>query len=663
MDATLLLSQLTSLHCLTQETLETLTHQFKLFGITEEGLTKGLDLVETAANAIKNLQSLFIVTTTIRPESYHGGLEFEDQTRKSTATGLVALEYTDVIDEESKVMVKTELPEQQEDATLPVEHGELFNHLDNEEGIDEGMLTSSVGESSNHQSTSEDQANSSQTTVSLALDYQKIIPCNLTSSAMTETLSATTDSHLSANGSHTLFVDTSYQPSSREDGANATVSSASDLDIIPSNLTTSTMTDSHPLAKVGHALSMDHSNQPPTPIEDQANSSQTVSLASDNGDISPSSHPTASSKTDHPPAMIYDERAANDTPFVEPSGRFNYCLYCEEKQRYIKRHCERKHCDELLVAEAISSKSTNPLHAAYIWEQIRKRGNFLHNQAVHNGIKTDLIVKKTCAKGDKIPIDEFVPCEYCFAYVKAASLQEHKRKCKSTTSDGPARSRSLPGTKRKPPKNTCSRSSERIKALKSSTQSSRIPCKSSESLKDYECKALGQETSPKRIRRVRGSIVPLQKTNRGGISRSKSLPETKRRPPKNKRSSERLKKLRASATSTQSALIPCKLFESVKAKKSQMYCLYCEKPLTAIKDHCERKHSSEALVVEAMSSMKTNPSHSWLIWDLIKHKGNFRHYQAVRFGVKTVLVVKENPEKGKVPITDIVPCVADPKHT
>ncbi|XP_063968824.1 putative mediator of RNA polymerase II transcription subunit 26 isoform X3 [Lytechinus pictus] len=140
MDATLLLSQLTSLHCLTQETLETLTHQFKLFGITEEGLTKGLDLVETAANAIKNLQSLFIVTTTIRPESYHGGLEFEDQTRKSTATGLVALEYTDVIDEESKVMVKTELPEQQEDATLPVEHGELFNHLDNEEGIDEGML-------------------------------------------------------------------------------------------------------------------------------------------------------------------------------------------------------------------------------------------------------------------------------------------------------------------------------------------------------------------------------------------------------------------------------------------------------------------------------------------------------------------------------------------
>ncbi|XP_041485132.1 putative mediator of RNA polymerase II transcription subunit 26 isoform X3 [Lytechinus variegatus] len=140
MDATLLLSQLTSLHCLTQETLETLTHQFKLFGITEDGLTKGLDLVETAANAVKNLQSLFIVTTTIRPESNHGGIEFEDQTQKSTDTGLVALEYTDVVAEESKVMVKTELPEQG-DANLPVEHGELCNHLDNEEEIDEGMLT------------------------------------------------------------------------------------------------------------------------------------------------------------------------------------------------------------------------------------------------------------------------------------------------------------------------------------------------------------------------------------------------------------------------------------------------------------------------------------------------------------------------------------------
>ncbi|XP_041485134.1 uncharacterized protein LOC121431619 [Lytechinus variegatus] len=584
--------------------------------------------------------------------------------------------------------------------------------------------TSSVGESSNHLSTSEDQANSSQTTVSLALDYQIVIPCNHhTSSAMTKTLSATTDSHLSANGSHTLFMDT-YQPSSPEDEANATVSLASDQDIIPSNLTTSTMTDSHPPAKIGHALSMDHSNQPPTLLEDQANSSQTtvslasdngdispsnlttstmtdshppakvghalsmdhsnqpptpleanssqttVSLASDNGDISPSSHHTASSKndlqakTDHLPAKIYNELATNDTPFVEPSGRLNYCLYCEEKQRYIKRHCERKHCDELLVAEAISSKITNPLHAAYIWEQIRKRGNFLHNQAVHNGIKPDLIVKKTRAKGDKIPIDEFVPCEYCFAYVKAASLQEHKRKCKNTTSDGPARSRSLPGTKGKPPKNTCIRSSERIKALKSSTQSSRIPCKSSESVKDYECKVSGQETSPKRIRRVRGSIVPLQKTNRDGISRSRSLSETKRRPPKNRRSSERLKELGPSTTSTQSALIPCKLFESVKAKKSQMYCLYCEKPIyRGVKDHCERKHSSEVLVVEAMSSMKTNPSHSWLIWDLIKHKGNFRHYQAVRYGMKTVLVVKENPEKGKVPITDIVLCVADTKQT
>lgn len=97
--------------------------------------------------------------------------------------------------------------------------------------------------------------------------------------------------------------------------------------------------------------------------------------------------------------------------FVNPSNskgkqrdwkQVNYCLYCEQKQAKLRRHCLRKHSNELLVAQAVAAKELDPARADQAWQKIINRGNMKHNQDVHAGLKHDLVVRKRPAKGKTV---------------------------------------------------------------------------------------------------------------------------------------------------------------------------------------------------------------------------------------------------------------------
>ena len=109
--------------------------------------------------------------------------------------------------------------------------------------------------------------------------------------------------------------------------------------------------------------------------------------------------------------------------------KYVYCLYCGEKQTKIRRHCKRKHKDEMLVAQATAIESLNRLKADELWNEIKNKGNHKHNLEVHAGNKSDLVVKKRPVEGSTTQITDFVPCSDCLAYFSTKSLWRHKKTC------------------------------------------------------------------------------------------------------------------------------------------------------------------------------------------------------------------------------------------
>ncbi|XP_033106284.1 uncharacterized protein LOC117108395 [Anneissia japonica] len=95
----------------------------------------------------------------------------------------------------------------------------------------------------------------------------------------------------------------------------------------------------------------------------------------------------------------------------------------------MRSHCQRKHRDEVLVAEAIAVSKLDPIRGKALWADIKNKGNFNHNLRVHEGKANDLIVRKRPKLGSEKDVNNYVPCVDCLGYFNTATLYLHAKNC------------------------------------------------------------------------------------------------------------------------------------------------------------------------------------------------------------------------------------------
>lgn len=109
-----------------------------------------------------------------------------------------------------------------------------------------------------------------------------------------------------------------------------------------------------------------------------------------------------------------------------------YCLYCNKKISKIGRHLLSMHKEELDVKRLISLKDEKCVASRkekdLLFEKLRKRGNFTHNQKVYTDGFGELVVEKRPSVD--APYHHFLPCEYCLGYYHKVELRRHMRTCK-----------------------------------------------------------------------------------------------------------------------------------------------------------------------------------------------------------------------------------------
>ena len=84
--------------------------------------------------------------------------------------------------------------------------------------------------------------------------------------------------------------------------------------------------------------------------------------------------------------------------------KFQYCVYCGEKKAKLARHLQSVHDKEIEVAKVTSIviketaseklKKQKRMEKKRLYDLLRKRGNFNHNQMVFEAKEGDLIVEK-----------------------------------------------------------------------------------------------------------------------------------------------------------------------------------------------------------------------------------------------------------------------------
>ncbi|ESO97595.1 hypothetical protein LOTGIDRAFT_228230 [Lottia gigantea] len=116
------------------------------------------------------------------------------------------------------------------------------------------------------------------------------------------------------------------------------------------------------------------------------------------------------------------------------NGKRNYskpdfCLFCKnEYKSKISKHLVAVHGDEARIKEVIDE----PIHSMnrkLILLKLQNEGNYQHNVEVLKKGKGTLIVKRRPdAKNSNNAID-YVPCEFCLAFIKDDSLWIHSKSC------------------------------------------------------------------------------------------------------------------------------------------------------------------------------------------------------------------------------------------
>lgn len=136
---------------------------------------------------------------------------------------------------------------------------------------------------------------------------------------------------------------------------------------------------------------------------------------------------TSSSGSMIPPRPIL--KMGNRTVRARASGtKKQFCVYCQKSNTKIARHLERKHSNETDVAYALSFPKRSKRRCMLL-DQLRKKGNYLHNiEVIQNGNGDIVMQKRTKRKRSAM---DYLPCQYCLAFFLREGLEKHESLCRT----------------------------------------------------------------------------------------------------------------------------------------------------------------------------------------------------------------------------------------
>lgn len=94
-----------------------------------------------------------------------------------------------------------------------------------------------------------------------------------------------------------------------------------------------------------------------------------------------------------------------------------YCIYCEVLVSNFPRHLERNHSLESEVRSFITlpKKSTERLKNL---ELLKNKGNLYYNKNILKNKSSSPIVGRRPINLDKVNVNDYLPCTYCFKFFK-----------------------------------------------------------------------------------------------------------------------------------------------------------------------------------------------------------------------------------------------------
>lgn len=101
----------------------------------------------------------------------------------------------------------------------------------------------------------------------------------------------------------------------------------------------------------------------------------------------------------------------------------HFCLFCGVPQSKIARHYQRVHKEERSVVEVLAC--TDPKEKEKHLNKLRNLGNHLHNiDVLKKGSGIFLVNHRPSGKDSKA--ENYVPCNYCYAYMLKSEVWRHK---------------------------------------------------------------------------------------------------------------------------------------------------------------------------------------------------------------------------------------------
>ena len=111
--------------------------------------------------------------------------------------------------------------------------------------------------------------------------------------------------------------------------------------------------------------------------------------------------------------------SSNNTVYFDKKP---YCFYCGTEQSQIQRHWQTKHGNEREVIELATLKDKTERCKRIC--KLRNMGNHLHNIEVLQRQEGELLV--TYRSRNAASASDYVPCEFCYKYLKKSELYRHK---------------------------------------------------------------------------------------------------------------------------------------------------------------------------------------------------------------------------------------------
>ena len=100
------------------------------------------------------------------------------------------------------------------------------------------------------------------------------------------------------------------------------------------------------------------------------------------------------------------------------------CYYCGKLFSKIARHYEHEHWSKREVAMAVSLDKGSPTRKKSLGK-LRLLSNYQYNLTVLETGRGELILKTPPASDEKCIPGDYLPCQYCFSFIKQQNLWKH----------------------------------------------------------------------------------------------------------------------------------------------------------------------------------------------------------------------------------------------